>query len=126
MSEAPKQQPGDPEGASEPSEDEILGRLPRTRPGRRSPRREDAARRAARGLGPTESAARAQPGGAKGAPQAGGRGAAEEHGEGPGAADALAGVAKAGVEIAGGAVGLGFRAAGGALRALRGRGAEDR
>jgi hypothetical protein len=109
---------------SEPSEEEILGRLPRTRPGRRSPRRDEAAQRRAR------SEARAAKSGERADRAAADREVAAERGRAepaspppqpqPGVGDALAGVAKTGVTVATGTAKLGLKAAGGALSALRG------
>ena len=104
-----------------PEDDEILGRLPRTRPGRRSPRRDEAAEKRARSAASSrasaERATRAAAGGETGgeptAPQ-------EPPVAQPGVGDALAGVARTGVAVASGTVGLGLKAAGGALAALRG------
>lgn len=102
-----------------PEEPEILARLPRSRPGRRSPRRDEAARarerraeRAARASSPGETSQASAPKSrrAKAAPAP----------EQPGAGDAIAGLARTGVAVASGTVGLGLRAAGGALRAIRG------
>jgi hypothetical protein len=105
------------EAGPDPEQPEILGRLPRTRPGRRSPRRDEAAqareRRAERAAAATERRA------AAGESDAGPREAPRAAGP-PSPADALVGVARTGVAVAGGAVGLGLRAAGGALRAVRG------
>jgi hypothetical protein len=109
------------EPSEEPGDDEILGRLPRTRPGRRSPRRDEAAERRARGAAQSRASAE------RATRAAAGR---ERHGEPtsppqspaaqPGVGDALAGVARTGVAVASGTVGLGLRAAGGALSAIRG------
>jgi hypothetical protein len=105
------------EAGSDPEQPEILGRLPRSRPGRRSPRRDEAARarerRAERVAAESDRRAAADE-------RVAGRGEAPRAAEPPGPADALAGVARTGVAVAGGAVGLGLRAAGGALRAIRG------
>jgi hypothetical protein len=111
-------------GMSEPAEehgdDEILGRLPRTRPGRRSPRRDEAAERRARGAAQSrasaERATRAAAGRETGGDPTSPRAPASQ----PGVGDALAGVARTGVAVASGTVGLGLRAAGGALSAIRG------
>jgi hypothetical protein len=105
----------------EPADEEILGRLPRTRPGRRSPRRDDAAekraRSAARSRASAERATRAAAGhesDRKDSPRP------TEPAAQPGVGDALAGVARTGVAVASGTVGLGLKAASGALNALRG------
>ena len=109
------------ESDQEPTDEEILGRLPRSRPGRRSPRRDEAAdRRAA-------SAERASAASARAARDATERERRRETGrpaetppEQPGVGDALVGVARAGVAVTRGTVGLGLKAAGGALGAIRG------
>jgi hypothetical protein len=109
-------------GVSEPSEEEILGRLPRTRPGRRSPRRDEAAQLRAR------SEARAEESSARAARASAERETAAERERAeptppppqPGVGDALAGTAKLGVSVATGTAKLGLKAAGGALSALRG------
>lgn len=96
---------------SEPGEEEILGRLPRTRPGRRSPRRDEASAKRARARqasirtpeDETEPQAPVPP-----PPD-------DRHG----AADAVVGLARTGVGVAAGTVGLGLRAAGGLMRAVR-------
>lgn len=102
-----------------PDEPEILARLPRSRPGRRSPRRDEAARareRRAERVARASASAESSPA-AKRPPRAAKPGAEAEP---PGTGDALAGLARTGVALAGGTVGLGLRAAGGALRAIRG------
>jgi hypothetical protein len=97
-------------GSSDPDPG-VLGRLPRTRPTKRSPRREDAAVREARQAKmatppePTRDERAAPP---RAAPEPE-RGALED-------------VARAGVGLAVGAVELGFRVAGGALGAIRNAG----
>lgn len=91
-------------------DEEILGRLPKTRPGRRSPRRDEAAKHRARSqakASASKARARQDPAGAEPPVAA------------PGA-DPLTGLAKTGVAIATGTVGLGLRVAGGALKAIRG------
>ena len=105
------------EAGPDPEQPEILGRLPRTRPGRRSPRRDEAARAQERR---TERAAAANARQAKAREPDAGRRQAPAATQAPGPADAIAGVARTGVAVAGGAVGLGLRAGGGALRAIRG------
>ena len=98
---------------SEPGDEEILGRLPRTRPGRRSPRRDEAAKRREAAASRTQaSSARA---GAK--PEE--PDVAPHPASAPGATDAVAGIAKTGVSLAAGTVGLGLRVAGGTLKAIR-------
>jgi hypothetical protein len=102
-----------------PEDREILARLPRTRPGRRSPRRDEAAqaaeRRAKRAAGAASAA------GSGSSSERGGVGpTAPPRAEQPGTADALAGVARTGAAAVTGAVGLGIGIAGGALRAIRG------
>lgn len=93
----------------------VLGRLPKSRPGMRSPRREDAAAREARQAKAAASAAQgpAKPPGTAAAPPPPG----SDQSRGP-----LEDAARAGVGLAVGAVELGFRVAGGALGALRNAG----
>ena len=101
------------ESPREPEDDEILGRLPRTRPGRRSPRRDEAAEKRARSAASsrasaeraTRAAAGREPGGEPKAPQ-------EPPAAQPGVGDALAGVARTGVAVASGTVGLGLQGRG--------------
>ena len=105
----------------DPAEEEILGRLPRSRPGRRSPRRDAAtekrARSAARSRASAERASRAAA--SREHEREAERSAAAAPSGPPGVGDALAGVARTGVAVASGTVGLGLRAASGALGALR-------
>ena len=96
---------------SEPGEEEILGRLPRTRPGRRSPRRDEASAKRAR----ARQATTREPD-AEAEPQAAATPPAEDR---AGATDAVVGLARTGVGVAAGTVGLGLRAAGGLARAIR-------
>lgn len=103
------------DAGADPDQPEILGRLPRTRPGRRSPRRDEAARARERRAERVAAGSRTEPD-EPDATRA--RPRLDTHA--PGAADALAGVARTGVAVATGAVGLGLRAAGGALRVVRG------
>jgi hypothetical protein len=98
---------------SEPRDEEILGRLPRTRPGRRSPRRDEAAARR------KVAASRAQASAARASAEPDEPEVAPEPASAPGPTDAIAHVAKTGVSVAAGTVGLGLRVAGGTLRALR-------
>ncbi len=101
-------------GDSSQPDSGVLGRLPRTRPSKRSPRRADAAAREARQARAAASAASAGPAasGAKAprpADQGTERGALEE-------------VARAGFGLAVGVAEVGFRVAGGALGAIRNAG----
>jgi hypothetical protein len=106
------------ESGRDPADEEILGRLPRTRPGRRSPRRDEAAQQRAK------AAERAKADSAQASAGAVGGGDRREEPIGstaePGVGDAIAGVARAGVAVASGTARLGLKAAGGALGAIRG------
>ena len=105
------------ESERERENEEILGRLPRSRPGRRSPRRDEAAekraRSAARSRASSERASRA-------AADRESERAPAEPAQQPGVGDAIVGVARVGVAVTRGTVGLGLKAAGGALGAIRG------
>jgi hypothetical protein len=105
---------------SEPEspDEEILGRLPRSRPGRRSPRRDEAAERRARSA--ARSSAAAERASRDATERERERAAPQSPASQPGVGDALAGIARTGAAVATGTVGLGLRAAGGALSAIRG------
>ena len=105
----------------DPAGEEILGRLPRSRPGRRSPRRDEAAKRRAASAKRADAASERS---ARAAEKRERRREADRPApatpEQPGVGDAIAGVARAGVAVTRGTVGLGLKAAGGALGAIRG------
>jgi hypothetical protein len=101
----------------DPADEEILGRLPRIRPGRRSPRRDEAARLRAKAAEQARAdSARARASAGEERERAAPSGPTPQ----PGVGDAIAGVARAGVAVASGSAKLGLKAAGGALGAIRG------